>query len=146
MRTLAAAPGRPTPLAAEPLPAGRLAHRAGTALTALVVLFLLFDGGIKVVDLDVVRESFVQLGLDPAHRTGLGVMTLCIALLVGWPRTALLGTLLLTGLLGGAIATHLRVGSPLFSHLLFGVYVGAAAWGGLWLRDPALRRLLPWRR
>ena len=63
--------------------------------------------------------------------------------LYAWPRTAVLGAVLLTGYLGGAVATHLRVGSPLFSHTLFGVYLGIALWGGLWLRDGRVRALLP---
>ncbi len=62
------------------------------------------------------------------------------------PRTAVLGAIVTTGLLGGAIASHLRNGDPLFSHVLFGVYVGLLAWGGLWLRDPRLRALIPVRR
>ncbi|OUL99051.1 DoxX family protein [Variovorax sp. JS1663] len=129
-------------------PASRIgaARWTGRVLSTLVVLFLLFDGLIKVVELDVVRETMVQLGYPPNLGFGLGVLTLAIALLYALPRTALLGAVLLTGLLGGAIATHLRVGSPLFSHLLFGVYVGLMAWGGLWLRDDKLRALLPIRR
>jgi hypothetical protein len=63
--------------------------------------------------------------------------------LYAWPRTAVLGAILLTGLFGGAIASHLRLGDPLFSHTLFGVYLGMLMWGGLWFRDPALRALLP---
>jgi hypothetical protein len=127
-------------------PASRAARWTGRVLSALVVLFLLFDGLIKVVELDVVEETLTQLGYPPHLGFGLGVMTLAIALLYAWPRTALLGAILLTGLLGGAIATHLRVGSPLFSHLLFGVYLGLVAWGGLFLRDEKLRELLPLRR
>jgi hypothetical protein len=61
-----------------------------------------------------------------------------------FPRTSILGAVLVTGYLGGAVATHLRVGSPLFSHVLFGVYVGLMAWGGLWLREPRLRAVFPW--
>ena len=129
-------------------PASRIgaARWTGRVLSTLVVLFLLFDGLIKVVELEVVHETLVQLGYPPTLGFGLGVLTLAIALLYALPRTALLGALLLTGLLGGAIATHLRVGSPLFSHLLFGVYIGLMAWGGLWLRDERLRTLLPIRR
>jgi hypothetical protein len=74
------------------------------------------------------------------------VLTLFCAGLYALPRTSVLGAILLTGLLGGAIATHMRVGSPLFSHLLFGAYLGLLAWGGLLLRDPRLRTLLPLRR
>jgi hypothetical protein len=62
------------------------------------------------------------------------------------PATSVLGAILLTGYLGGAIYTHVRVDSPLFTHVLFGVYVGVLAWGGLWLRNPRLRALLPWQR
>lgn len=131
---------------ARPHRTGLTARRTGQVLSALVVLFLLFDGAIKVIGLDVVRETSVQLGLNPAHSFGLGVMTLAIALLYAWPRTAVLGAILLTGLLGGAIATQLRVGNPVFTHLLFGVYLGLLAWGGLYLRDNRLRALLPMRR
>jgi hypothetical protein len=66
----------------------------------------------------------------------------CLALYL-YPRTNVLGAVLFTGLLGGAMATHIRADSPLFSHILFSVYLGAFVWGGLWLRDPAVRRLLP---
>lgn len=124
----------------------RIAQWTGRVFSALIVLFLVFDGVIKLMDLPVVRETSTQLGL-PLHNTfGLGVMTLAIAVLYAIPRTAVLGAILLTGLLGGAIATHLRVGSPVFSHLLFGVYLGLIAWGGLWLRDASVRTLIPLRR
>lgn len=117
----------------------------GRVLRGLVTAFLVFDGGIKVIGLPVVAETMGELGW-PAHLSfGLGVMTLGIALLYAWPRTALLGAVLLTGLLGGAIAAQLRVGNPLFSHLLFGVYLGVFAWGGLWLNDARLRALMPLR-
>lgn len=131
---------------ARPARRGLTAKRTGQVLSTLVVLFLIFDGAIKVIGLDVVRETSVQLGLNPAHSFGLGVMTLAIALLCAWPRTAVLGAVLLTGLLGGAIATQLRVGNPVFTHLLFGVYLGLMAWGGLYLRDDRIRALLPMRR
>jgi hypothetical protein len=75
-------------------------------------------------------------------RTLAGVMLIAVGL-YAYPRTSVLGAILITGYLGGAVATHARIGSPLFSHILFGVYVGALAWGGLWLRNPALRALLP---
>ncbi|MEJ7686787.1 MAG: DoxX family protein [Variovorax sp.] len=106
-----------------------------------MVVFLL-DGLIKVLGMDVVKETLAQLGYPVNVAFGLGVMTLAIAVLYAVPRTAVLGAVLLTGLLGGAMATHLRVGSPVFSHLLFGLYVGLIAWGGLLLRDAKLRELL----
>ena len=72
----------------------------------------------------------------------LGILLLIPTLLHIWPRTTFIGAILITGYLGGAIATHLRIGSPLFSHTLFGVYLGAMLWAGLWLRSPALRLLV----
>jgi hypothetical protein len=127
-------------------PATGAVRWTGRVLSALVVLFLLFDGLIKVARLPVVEETMAQLGYPAGLGFGLGVLTLAIALLYALPRTALLGAILLTGLLGGAMATHLRAGSPLFSHLLFGLYIGLMAWGGLYLRDEKLRAWLPIRR
>ena len=100
----------------------------GRILSALVVLFLLFDGTIKVMELDVAARTTVQLGYPVSVVFGIGVLTLAIAALYAIPRTSVLGAILLTGLLGGAIATHLRVGSPIFTHMLFGLYLGLAAW------------------
>jgi len=120
---------------------------AGRIISGLVILFLLFDGGIKLIPLAIVTETSAQLGL-PATVTmarTLGVLTIGGTALYAFPRTAVLGAILLTGYLGGAIAMHRRVGSPVFSHLLFGAYLGVLAWGGLYLRDERLRRLIPWR-
>lgn len=127
-------------------PAGQL--WTGRIMSGLVIAFLIFDGGIKLAPLAIVTETMQQLGYSGSQELarGLGVMTLVIALLYALPRTSVLGAILLTGLLGGAMATHLRVGSPLFSHLFFGLYLGLLAWGGLYLRDPQLRRLIPFRR
>jgi len=126
-------------------PSGQL--WTGRIMSGLVVAFLIFDGGIKLAPLAVVTETMQQLGYSgsPELARGLGVMTLVIALLYALPRTSILGAILVSGLLGGAMATHLRVGSPLFSHLLFGLYLGLLAWGGLYLRDARLRRLIPIR-
>ena len=117
----------------------------GRALSAIAILFLLLDGIIKLVPIQPVTDSLQQLGY-PTNDTFarfLGVVTLAGTALYAWPRTALLGTVLLTGLMGGAIASHLRLGDQLFSHTLFGVYLGLVLWGGLWLRDERLRRVLP---
>jgi hypothetical protein len=116
----------------------------GRALSGLVVLFLLFDGAIKLVPLQVVIDTVIPLGwqADPVTWRALGVVLIASALLYAYPRTAFLGAILITAYLGGAVATHVRVGSPLFSHILFGVYVGIALWAGLWLRDPRIRALL----
>lgn len=114
-------------------------------MSGLVVLFLVLDGAIKLVPIAPVTETLAALGYptDIALARGLGVLTLACTALYAFPRTSILGAILLTGYLGGAIATHLRVGSPLFSHLLFGVYLGLMVWGGLYLRDPRIRRLIP---
>src|SRR5262245_11944051 len=119
---------------------------AGRILSGLLVVFLLFDGAIKLVPLDVVNTTSQELGIPVHLSRTLGVMTLVCVLLYAWPRTAVLGAILLTGYLGGAIYVHVRAGSPLLSHTLFGVYLGLIAWGGLWLRDARLRALMPWRQ
>jgi hypothetical protein len=117
----------------------------GRAMSGLVVLFLVVDGAMKLVPLTVVTETMQQLGYAPDAGLArfLGALTLVCTLLYVVPRTSLLGAVLLTGYLGGAIATHVRVDSPLFSHTLFGVYLGLMAWGGLWLRDRRVRAMLP---
>ena len=117
----------------------------GRALSGLVVLFLLFDGIIKLMKIQPVLDSFAQLGYPAKLAVPIGLIDLACALLYAIPRTAVFGALLLTGLLGGAIATHVRVESPLFSHTLFGVYLGLLAWGGIYLREPRLRALVPLR-
>ena len=116
--------------------------RAGQALSGLVVLFLLIDAGMKLAGLAPAIEATVALGYPAGAVMPLGAVLLAITLLYAWPRTAVLGAILLTGYLGGAVAAHLRAGSPIFTHMLFGVYLGVAAWGGLYLRDPRLRALL----
>ena len=122
--------------------------RTGRVLSGLAIAFFLFDAGIKLAALPVVGETSAQLGWpsDAEFWRGMGLLLLGCTLLYAWPRTALLGAVLLTGWLGGALATHLRIGSPLFSHTMFAVYVGLLVWGGLWLRSPALRALMPLRQ
>ena len=118
----------------------------GRVMTGLFVLFMALDCGMKLIGRPEVAETLSQLGWPADAGFAIGVLELVILLLYLFPPTAVLGAVLLTGLLGGAMATHFRVGSPLFSHSLFGVYVGLLAWGGLWLRDPRLRAIFPWRR
>lgn len=121
---------------------------AGRIISGLVILFLLFDGAIKLVPIAIVMESMEPLGYPPSADIArlLGVLTIVSTILYAIPRTSVLGAILLTGYLGGAIATHLRIGSPLFTHLLFGVYLGVMIWGGLFLRDDRVRALIPLRR
>jgi DoxX-like family len=129
-------------------PVSNTALWAGRILSGLVILFMLFDGGIKLVPLDVVVETNAELGY-PANANlarGLGILGLVCTALYAFPRTSVLGAILLTGYLGGTVATHLRVGSPTFSHMLFGVYLGLLVWGGLFLRDERVRALIPLRR
>jgi hypothetical protein len=120
----------------------------GYAMSGLVILFLLFDGGIKLVPLEIVTQTSGEIGLptDASFARLLGILTLIGVVLYAIPQTAVLGAILLTGYMGGAIATHLRIDSPLFSHTLFGVYLGLLIWGGLYLREPRLRALIPFRR
>ena len=128
----------------EPGP-GKGQTRAGWLLSGLFIAFMLFDGIIKLPPLDVVGETMTGLGWpsDAATSRLLGVVGLACTLLYALPRTAMLGAILLTGYLGGAIATQLRIGAPLASHTFFGIYLGLLMWGGLWLRSPAVRRVLP---
>jgi hypothetical protein len=118
----------------------------GRIMSALAVVFLLFDTVIKVMKLPVAVEGTVKLGYPESVIVGIGTIELlCLALYV-IPRTAVTGAILFTGYLGGAIATHVRIGSPLFSHTLFPIYVAALIWGGLLLRENRLRALVPFRR
>ncbi len=126
-------------------PAAKWMTWTGWALTGLVVLFMAMDTSMKLLDLPQVRTATLQLGWPLALDRTLGIIDLVCLVLYAVPRTAVLGAILTTGLCGGAIAAHLRLGDPLFSHVLFGVYIGVMAWGGLWLRDPRLRALTPLR-
>jgi DoxX-like protein len=119
--------------------------RAGQVLSGIVVLFLLLDAGMKLARMPPAVETTVALGYPAQAVVPLGVVLLAITLHYAWPRTAVLGAILLTGYLGGAVATHVRVGSPIFTHMLFGIYVGLVMWGGLYLREERLRALLPLR-
>jgi len=129
------------------LTGNKWATRIGYGLSGLIILFMVFDGGIKLVPLDVVITTTAELGY-PANvelARGLGILGLACTALYAYPRTSVLGAILLTGYLGGTVATHLRAGSPVFSHMLFGVYLGIILWGGLYLRDDRLRALIPYR-
>jgi hypothetical protein len=135
--------------AIQSAPAGGRArnYRIGWVMSGLVIAFLLMDAAMKLLALPVVLEASGPLGFPGAAMArGLGIVLLLCTLLYAAPQTAVLGAILLTGYLGGAAATHVRVGSPLFTHVLFGVYLGLLLWAGLYLRDAALRRLIPFRK
>ena len=122
------------------------AARTGQVLTALVSAFLLFDAAIHVLNIAPVRDGAVTLGFDPDLMLLIGVLELvCLGLYVV-RRTSPLGAVLLTGYLGGAFCAQLRIDAPLFSTLLFPVYVGIVVWAGLWLRDQRVRDVLSARR
>ena len=116
----------------------------GRILSGLVIAFLVFDGAIKLVPIQPVIDTMQGLGFNatPALARGLGILCLVCTLLYAIPKTSLLGALLLTGYLGGAIAINLRAGTPLFSHTLFSVYVGIFLWAGLLIRNSQIRSLL----
>ena len=119
---------------------------AGRIMSALAVLFLIFDGVIHIMQIAPVVKGFTDLGWSPTLAGPLGIIELvCLALYLV-PRTSVLGAVLLTGYLGGAVATNLRVAAPLFSNTLFPIYVAVFLWGGLYLRDNALRAVFPIRR
>jgi predicted cobalt transporter CbtA len=118
----------------------------GRVLTGLVTLFMLGASiAPKLLGMPIADETMQQLGWPPGYVLTIGGIEFVCLVLYLYPRTNVLGAVLFTALLGGAMATHIRAGSPLFSHILFGVYLGVFVWGGLWLRDPAVRQLFPWR-
>ena len=120
-------------------------HRTGLALTGLVSLFMLMDATMKLLRLPIVLETTAQLGWPVDSAEPLGVILLIATALCVLPRTSVLGAILLTGYVGGAVATRAPIGSSVFSDLLFGVYLGILMWAGLDLRDSRVRALLPLR-
>jgi len=135
MATLATTPALPTSASVW----------TGRVLSGLAAAFLLMDAGTKLVAPQFAIDNSPPLDwqFDISTVRTLGVLLLIPTLLYIWPRTAALGAILITGYLGGTIATHMRADSPLVSHTLFGVYLALIVWGGLWLRSPALRAVVP---
>jgi len=123
-------------------PVSRAASRTGTVLTVLLTLFCLFDAVPKLLQLPFVVEATRQMGFAPSAVPVIGaVLLVCLALYLV-PRTAILGAVLLTGYLGGAVCAQLRIEAPLFSTMLFPVYFGVVVWVALYLRSPQLRRVV----
>ena len=118
----------------------------GRILSALAILFLSFDTIVKVLRLPVAIEGTTQLGYPESTVFVIGIIQLVCLVLYVIPQTSVFGAILFTGYLGGAIATHLRIGSPLFTHILFPIYVAVLIWGGLYTREPRLRAMIPLRR
>lgn len=115
----------------------------GYTLTVLSILFMTMDASIKFTSSPQVTQTMAQLGFPLRLTQAIGVLALTCTILYAIPATAVLGALLLTGYLGGAIALHLRVDNPLFTHILFPVYIALFIWGGIWLRDRRVRKLFP---
>lgn len=117
----------------------------GWLFSALVILFMVMDLTLKFMGLPIVVSTTEQLGWPVSSITLLAVLLTIATVLYAYPKTAVLGAILLTAYLGGAVATHVRIASPLFSHVLFGVYLGLFVWGGLYFRDARVRSLIPLR-
>jgi len=116
----------------------------GRALSVMFVLFMLGASVTpKLARMRIAADTITALGWSAEWVLPIGLMELAFTLLYVIPRTSVLGAVLMTGLIGGAMATHIRVGSPLFTHQLFGLYLALFMWGGLWLRSPALRSVFP---
>jgi len=117
----------------------------GRIMSGLIIAFFVFDGGIQLIAFDFVKEGMAQMGIPVELARPLGAMMLLATLLYAIPQTAVIGAILLTADLGGAMAAHLRDTTPVLAHNVFVVLIGAMVWGGLWLREPRLRALMPWR-
>jgi DoxX-like protein len=114
----------------------------GRVISVLVSLLFVWSAGMKLMALPSVIEGMGHLGLPASLMMPLGVIELSCVVVYLIPETAVIGAILFTGYLGGAIVTHLRLGEPVYMQVLFGVLI----WFGLWLRDPRLRKLIPWRK
>src|SRR3979411_838945 len=125
---------------AETMPVSKPARWIGRILSGLVIVFLLLDGAIKLVPWPVVTETMDRIGYGSSETLArsLGVISIVCTVLYAIPPTSFVGAILLTGYLGGAMASHVRIGSPLFTHILFGFYLGLMLWGGVWVRGRSL--------
>lgn len=122
------------------------ARIAGLIVSGLVVLFLLFDSVIHLLNTSQVQEAMTDLGFDPSLNRVFGIVLLVCLIAYVIPASSILGAVLLTGYLGGAVATNLLAEQPIVSTTLFPIYTGIFVWGGLWLRDLEVRRIMPIRR
>jgi len=130
----------------EPVARSKAPARIRWALSILTIAFMLFDAAGKLALESHVVDATTKIGYPVDVIRPIGVIALLCTILYAVPRTAILGAVLLTGFYGGAVASKVRIEDPLFSSILFGVYFGLIAWGGLYLRDERLRSLFPFRR
>lgn len=135
-----------TPSDAHAAPVSKKKLWTARIISGVAVLFLLFDSITKVIATDFSVEGTVRLGYPAGLVPFAGIILLLCTALYLIPGTSVLGAILLTGYLGGAVATNFRVENPLFSHVLFPVYLGILIWGGLFLTDERLRSLIPFRK
>ena len=121
-----------------------MATKIGWAMLILLALFMLgASAAPKLMGAEVARKPMETLGWPVKYLMLIGIIEVVCVLMILWPKTALLGAVLFMGLLGGALASNLRVGMPLSSHTLFSVYLGVWMWVGLWLRSPGIRAVFP---
>ncbi len=131
--------------AMQTTPASKTSLWSGRIMSGLVVLFMLFDSAIKLMKLAPAVEGTARLGYPVSLVLPIGIVLLVCTVLYAIPRTSILGAILLTGYLGGAVASNVRMSNPLFGYVLFPVYIGVLLWLGLFLRDARLRALIPLR-
>ena len=110
-------------------------------MSGLVIAFMLMDGIFKLIQPQEVIDSTVSLGYGEHHILTMGILGLLVTILYTIPKTSIVGAILMTGYFGGAIASNFRADNPLFSHVLFPVYLGIIAWGGLYLRNPLVKEI-----
>lgn len=134
------------PMAIQAASNSKAMYRTGWGMSGLVILFMLFDGITKLMLVPQVVEATNEIGYPGNVIRPIGIILLLCTILYAVPRTAVIGAILLTGFLGGAVASKVRLEDPLFSSVLFGVYLGLLVWGGLYLRDQRVRSLIPLRR
>ena len=125
---------------------GKAAIWSGRALSALVIAFMVFDGGVTVMAFDFVTKGMAEFGFPVEYARPLGATMLICTLLYALPQTAVLGAILLTGFLGGTIVAHMPRPEPLAPHIVIALVMGALVWAGIWLRDPRLQTVLPLRQ
>jgi hypothetical protein len=135
-------PARSAATASRPSVPSRRSVIAGRVLTAIVALLLTLDAGVKLVGAKAAVEGSAQLGFTPQQVFVIGIIAVVCLVLYLIPRTAPIGAVLWTGYFGGAIVTHFRLGNPLFTHVLFPIYVSILIWGSLYLRDPRVRAVV----
>ncbi len=142
MQTIPTVAASPSLLA--PVPIAKSARVASYVLSGLAVLFLLFDAVMKLIKIQPVIDATLQMGFREDSIRPIGLTLLLCVVLHLVPRTAVFGAVLITGYLGGAVATHVRLGDPLLTHALFPMYFAVFLWLGLYLRDPRVRAIAPW--